>query len=91
VKVRWLLSATVALRAIHAHIAVENPKAARRVVRGIRSATDHLRDFPASGRNGTVPGTREVVVPGLPYLLVYRVTDNEVQIIRIFHTAMEWR
>jgi plasmid stabilization system protein ParE len=32
-----------------------------------------------------VVGTRELVVPGSTYLIVYRVTDEEVQILRVFH------
>jgi plasmid stabilization system protein ParE len=28
-----------------------------------------------------------LVVPGLPYLIVYRVRANTVEILRVFHTA----
>jgi plasmid stabilization system protein ParE len=61
------------------------------VVLAIRTATTRLQEFPASGRNGTVSGTREIVIPNLPYLVVYRVAGGEVQIIRVFHTATEWQ
>lgn len=32
----------------------------------------------------------EVAVPGLPYLVVYRVRENPVEILRVFHTARNW-
>lgn len=89
--VRWLVGATVSLRAIHAHISVENQDAARRVVRAIRAATIRLGEFPDSGRNGTVAGTRELIVPNLPYLIVYRVTKGDVEIIRVFHSSTDWQ
>lgn len=86
----WLNAATRSLRQIHARVAAENPPAARRVVKCIRQTVDRLADFPASGRPGQVEGTRELVVPGLPYLVVYRVRANTVEILRVFHTAMNW-
>ncbi len=89
-KVRWLVSATVSLRAIHAQIALENSRAARRVVRAIRSSTGRLREFPESGRLGTVAGTREIIVADLPYVVLYRVTESQIEVLRVFHTATDW-
>ena len=88
--VTWLNAATHSVRRLHARIAADNPPAARRVVERIRQAIDRLADFPASGRRGQVEGTRELVIPGLPYLVVYRVRENTVEILRVFHTAMHW-
>lgn len=88
--VRWLRQATKSLRAIHAHIAVENPQAARRVVRAIRAASLRLRGFPLSGRPGTLPETRELIVVGVPYLIVYTIVGETVFVIRVFHTASNW-
>lgn len=89
--VRWLLGATVSLRAVHSHIAVENRKAASRVVRAVQAATSRLGEFPESGKPGTVAGTREVVVRNLPYVIVYRVVAGDVEIIRVFHTSTDWQ
>jgi toxin ParE1/3/4 len=54
----------------------------------IRSAVSPLGRFPASARPGQVAGTRELGVPELPYLVVYRVNGEDVDILRVFHTAM---
>lgn len=48
-----------------------------------------LADFPASGRPGRVPGTRELIVP--PYILPYRVRDERVEILDLFHSAQNWQ
>lgn len=50
-----------------------------------------LARFPASGRPGSWPGTREVVVGDLPFLVVYRLEAEEVQILRVLHTATDWQ
>lgn len=82
---RWLLSALAGVRAARLHIAEENPQAAAAVADKIEQSVQRLAKFPNSGRPGTVAGTREVVIPGLPYLLVYRVSGDEIQVLRLFH------
>jgi plasmid stabilization system protein ParE len=79
------------LAAVSDYIAVENPGAAQRVIRDIQVAADLLCDFPEIGRAGIVPGTREWVVSGRPYIIVYR-TDaerGELQVIEIIHGAQD--
>jgi toxin ParE1/3/4 len=45
--------------------------------------------FPNRGRPGRVQGTRELVL-ARPFLAVYEVAEEEVQILRILHGAREW-
>jgi toxin ParE1/3/4 len=45
---------------------------------------------PHMGRPGRVPGTRELVVSDLPYVIPYRVRGHTIQILRVFHTARKW-
>jgi plasmid stabilization system protein ParE len=78
------------LRVIHAYIASDNPQAAKYVVQGIREAVNRLSQFPDSGRPGKVAGTRELVLPQWPYIVVYRVISDEVHILRAFHAATDW-
>lgn len=88
-KVRWLIGATQSLRSVHRQIAVENAEAAGRVVTRIERVVSRLAEHPHSGRHGRVAGTREVIVPGLPYLVVYRVEERQVTILRVFHGKRE--
>lgn len=88
-KVRWLTGALQSLRSVHRHIAVEDAVAAGKVVSRIERVVERLSDHPMSGRVGRVEGTREVVVPGLPYLVVYRVEPQQVTILRVFHGKRE--
>jgi toxin ParE1/3/4 len=63
---------------------------ARRVALSIHHSIDLLAEFPEYGRTGRKPDTREVVFSGLPYLAVYRIHDDAVEILRIFHAAQDW-
>jgi toxin ParE1/3/4 len=52
--------------------------------------TKRLADYPASGRPGRWPNTRELVVPGTPFMLPYCVKDDELWIIAVMHAARKW-
>jgi toxin ParE1/3/4 len=39
------------------------------------------------GRDGVLSGTRELIVPGLPYIIVYRVAPEEVVVVGVYHGA----
>jgi toxin ParE1/3/4 len=64
--------------------------AARRVALFIHDGIDLLAKFPEYGRTGRKPDTRELVFSGLPYLAIYRIHDNAVEIVRILHGAQKW-
>ena len=78
------------LKSIHKYIAKDNPDAARRVVARIRQATGRLENFPYSGRPGP-RGVRLLSVTGLPYIVIYRVGDETVHVVAVFHTSRNRR
>jgi toxin ParE1/3/4 len=84
-KVVWTTGARDSLRIVHSYIAASNPIAAKQVTRRIRHATDKLVMFPNIGRIGRLSNTRELVVSDLPFLIVYRVGEASVNILRVFH------
>jgi len=77
------------LRDIHQHIAQNDPRIAVSVIYRIRMSLERLTMFPRSGRTGTVSGTRELVVPGLPFIVVYEIKQSQVEIVAVFHTAVD--
>lgn len=89
-RVRWLLRALTNLEAEAKYIARDSPAAASRTVAGIQRAVERLADYPASGRPGRLPGTRELVVPDTPYVIPYRLRGETVEILRVFHAARKW-
>jgi toxin ParE1/3/4 len=63
---------------------------ARRVALRIYESIGTLFRFPESGRSGRKPETRELVFTGLPYVAIYRIAKNSVEILRILHGAQQW-
>ena len=88
--VRWVKVALSNLNAEAEYIARDNPVAAARVVELILVAVKQLERFPAIGRPGRVPGTRELVVSGTPYIVPYRVRAGRVEVLRVFHGSRRW-
>lgn len=89
-RVRWLRRALQNLDAEAAYIAQDSPKSAAGFVRHLPESADLLAAHLQMGRPGRVPGTRELVITRFPYILPYRVRNETVEILRVFHTARKW-
>ncbi len=89
-RLRWTRRALARLDQIGAYIDMHDKAAAGRVVERITSATARLADYPSLGRQGRIAGTRELPFADIPYIIVYRVSDPEVQILTILHTSQKW-
>lgn len=88
--VRWTEDAAEDLRGIFQYIASDNVDAARNVCSKIVDNIDSLSGFPRKGRPGRVGGTRELVISGLPYIVVYEVADHALLVLKIVHGALRW-
>ena len=86
---RWTTEASDQLEAAFKHIQQDNPTAAGNVAQAVIERIEQLATFPGLGRPGEVMGTREIVSP--PYVIVYRSTDEIVEILYIWHGAQDWR
>lgn len=90
-EIRWSIPAADDLERICAWIESDSPEAARRVAQTVYDGCAKLRDFPNMGRaSRRMAGWRELVLPRLPYIVVYRVKPDAIEISRIFHGAQNW-
>ena len=90
-QLRWSTPAADDLQHICEWIERDNPEAARRVARTIYDECARLTDFPYIGRvSRRMPGRRELIFAPLPYIVVYQVKQDAVEISRIFHGAQDW-
>jgi addiction module RelE/StbE family toxin len=89
-RVRWTIDAADDLEDIAEYVAEERPDTARRIALDIVLSVDALETFPNRGRPGRVEGTRELVLTPLPFVAVYEVHEDEVQVLRILHGAQRW-
>ena len=87
---RWTRRALKNLEDEAKYIAQDDPEAARKIVLRIFNAVELLKENPAIGRPGRVPGTRELVITGTRYLIPYRARGNQVHLLRVFHTSRKW-
>lgn len=75
---------------IFTYIEADNPKAAIHVDEQIVLSVRRLMEFPESGRQGRIAGTRELVIPRTPYIAAYAVITDTIRILRIIHGAQIW-
>ncbi|HXY77818.1 MAG TPA: type II toxin-antitoxin system RelE/ParE family toxin [Candidatus Acidoferrales bacterium] len=90
-ELRWSGPAADDLERICAWIERDNPEAAQRVAKIIYEGCGQLKQFPNLGRaSSRMNGRRELVFPPLPYVAVYQIKKDVVEISRIFHGAQDW-
>lgn len=89
-KLRWTRPALADVSQILDYITERNSLAAPGVAEVLESSVLRLLDHPNSGRPGRVAGTRELVIPKLPYVIAYRVIGDCVDILAVRHSARLW-
>ena len=90
-RVAWLPLALAHLSEIRQYIAQDSPLAAGRLAARIVEAVDRLERHPKLGRPGRVAGTRELAVPGTPFVAAYAIFDDRVQVLAVLHGARQWQ
>lgn len=87
-QVRWLRKAAQNLEDAHDYFAKDNPMIAQAFVQDVYRLVNLLTIQPAMGRAGRVTGPRELVVQDYPFIIPYRVQQDEIHILRVFHTRL---
>jgi addiction module RelE/StbE family toxin len=88
-RIRWTPAAAADLQSISDYLKAHYPQYRSATIRKLYGAALSLKDWPNRGRIGSEEGTRELVFPPMPYVLVYRVRGNSVEVLRIYHGAQE--
>jgi addiction module RelE/StbE family toxin len=91
VQIEWSSSAVADLQAITEWIqrdrGIETANGvARRIYEGVQS----LRTMPYRGRYGRLENTRELVIPRLPYLVIYQISEERLVVLNVLHGAQRW-
>ena len=86
-KVVWSPRSIRHLTTLRDYIAEE---AAAIVAAKILDSVDRLASHPHSGRPSPITGTRELVVPGTPNVIPYRVRGERLDLIAVFHGKQKW-
>jgi toxin ParE1/3/4 len=85
----WSRQARRDLREIQSYVARDKPGAAERLATRIVTLVEALRLQSHLGRPGLTPDTRELIVGGTPYIVVYRVRGQRITVAKVWHGAQQ--
>jgi addiction module RelE/StbE family toxin len=88
-RIRWTPAAAADLQHISDYLKQRHPRYRQPTVRKLYAAIESLRGRPFRGRVGREEGTRELVLHPLPYIALYRVKEQTVELLRIYHGAQD--
>lgn len=89
-RIVWSRRATGNLMSLRDFIARDSEQSAAEIAERILGAVDLLQTQTEMGRPGRLPGMRELVVPGTPYIIPYRVRRGRLELIAVFHGRQKW-
>lgn len=90
-RIRWTVPAAEDPESIKNYLAIHYPHFAEPTVRAIYQRIRSLKGVPHLGRPGHRGGTRELTLTPLPYVVVYSVKAEAIEILHIHHGASDWR
>jgi len=90
-RIRWTVPAADDLENIKNYLQRHFPHFAEATVRTIYQRVRSLKTAPHKGRPGHRSGTRELPIIPLPYVVVYSVKADVVEILHIYHGSQDWR
>lgn len=88
-RIRWTPAAAADLQHISDYLKQRHRRYRQPTVRKLYAAIESLRSGPSRGRAGREEGTRELVLHPLPYIVLYRVKEQAVEVLRIYHGAQD--
>lgn len=88
-RIRWTPPAAADMQAISDYLKDHRPQYRQPTVRRLYERIRALKDAPYMGKPGTIEGTRELLFTPLPYIVVYRVSGQDIEIWRIYHTSQD--
>lgn len=90
-RIRWTVPAADDLENIRNYLDRHFPHFAEATVRTIYKRAKSLKTMPNIGRPGHRSGTRELPLSPMPYIIVYSVKPETVEILHIYHASQDWR
>jgi toxin ParE1/3/4 len=88
-RLRYTLPALTDLESILDYVVDRSPQGASRIQVRIRAVTDLLLRYPQAGAVTDDPTIRRVTTRPYPYLVFYEVTDAEIIIHAVRHSARD--
>jgi toxin ParE1/3/4 len=88
-RISWTPAAVADLEHISNYLKDRHPQYRQPTMRKLYEAIRSLKESPQRGRLGREDGTRELLFPPMPYIAVYRVKEQSIEVLRIYHAAQD--
>ena len=88
-RIRWTPAAARDLQRVSDYLRDRHPLYRRPTLRKLYAGIQSLKAWPHRGRIGREEGTRELLFPPLPYVAVYRVYKECIEVLRIYHGVQD--
>jgi toxin ParE1/3/4 len=88
-RIRWTPAAAADLQHLSDYLKDHHPHYQEPTLRKVFAAVQSLKEWPHRGRPGREERTRELLFPPLPYIAVYRVRGDSIEVLRIYHGAQD--
>jgi toxin ParE1/3/4 len=86
-RIRWTPPAAKDMQGIGDYLKDHHPHYRQPTMRKLYDRIRALKDTPHIGKPGRIEGTREILFSPMPYIAVYRVTEQTIEIWRLWHTS----
>ena len=86
-RIRWTPPAAADMQSISDYLKEHHPQYRQPTMRKLYEKIRAMKDTPYLGRPGRVEGTREILFPPMPYVAVYRLNGQTIEIWPIYHAA----
>jgi toxin ParE1/3/4 len=87
--IRWTPAAAADLQRISDYLKENHPHYRQATLRKLYDAIRSLKQLPQPSRIGREDGTRELLFPPTPYVAVYRVREQTIEVMRVYHAAQD--
>jgi len=88
-RIRWTPAAAADLQNISDYLKEHHPQYRQPTMRKLYERMRALKNAPYLGRPGRIEETREILFSPLPYIAVYRVTEQSIEVWRVWHTSQD--
>ena len=87
--IRWTPAAAADLQGISDYLKEHHPHYRQPTMHKLYEAIRSLKEWPGRDRIGREDGTRELLFPPTPYVAVYRVKEQTIEVMRVYHAAQD--
>lgn len=86
----WTSLALLDLNNILQYFSEYNENVTIKVAKEFDMAISNIEKFPQIGVLGRKVQTRELFLSHYPYVIIYRINDADIEILRLLHTHQKW-